>query len=108
MTIHNENKDTTVNRIRQAIGGIQANFAATPTILLDATPTKPSDAVATLQAAIDAIDKTAIAEAAFHAAVAAQQGPAAEGGDQGDRPRDADHAREACMRPRRNEVTVRA
>jgi hypothetical protein len=72
MTSIKENKETTLNRIRQAIVGIQDNFPASKTILLEATPTKPADAIATLQAAIDAIDKAASAEAAFHAAVAAQ------------------------------------
>jgi len=72
MTNNTENKGTIVNRINQAIVGIQDNFTGSKTILLDATPTKPTDAVATLQAAIDAIGKAASAELAFHAAVASQ------------------------------------
>jgi hypothetical protein len=70
MTI--ENKATFITRIRQAIAGIQGNFAKAKTIVLDGTPTKPTDAIATLQAALTAIDDAATAETAFHTAVTTQ------------------------------------
>jgi hypothetical protein len=70
MAVHN--KATFIARIRQAIAGIQGNFAKAKAIVLDGTPTKPTDAIATLQAAITAIDEAATAETAFHTAVAAQ------------------------------------
>jgi len=66
------NRDRTINSNRQGIAGIRKHFASVPTILLGGKATKPTDAIATLQAAIDAIDAAASAEQAFHGAVAAQ------------------------------------
>jgi hypothetical protein len=66
------NKDSIVNKHRQAIGGVQKHFASTSTLVLYGKPTTPKDFVATLQAAIDAIDGAATAEKAFHDAVTAQ------------------------------------
>ena len=71
-TITKDNKDTIINRLRQAIAGIQQHFTGTTTIGLSGTPTPPTAAVATLQGAITAIDAAATAEQAFHTAVAAQ------------------------------------
>ncbi len=73
MTTIHDSKDIIINHIRLAIAGVQGNFPGTTTIPIDGTPTKPTDAVATLQGAIDAIDKATTAEAAFHAAVTAQR-----------------------------------
>ena len=67
-----KNKDTTINTFRQAIAGVEAHFASTPSLALDGTPTTPKELVATLQVAIDSIDRAATAEKAFHDAVAAQ------------------------------------
>jgi len=71
-TQKNTNRDRTINNNRQAIGGIRKHFASVPTILLGGKPTAPNDAIATLQAAIDAIDAAVSAEQTFHGAVAAQ------------------------------------
>jgi hypothetical protein len=75
----NRNKAVTINTNRQAIAGMQKHFANTPTMVLDGTPTTPTDAIATLQAANDAIDRTAAAEKAFHDAVAAKNAALAKG-----------------------------
>jgi hypothetical protein len=68
----NINKDKTINKNRQAIGGMHKHFAGIPSFVLGGTPTTPADAIATLQGAIDAVDAAATAEKAFHDAVAAQ------------------------------------
>ncbi|HEY8038287.1 MAG TPA: hypothetical protein VIF15_00765 [Polyangiaceae bacterium] len=75
MEIHvsNNNKPNTINRNRQAIAGIQKHFATAPTIVLDGKPTKPADAIAILQTAIDATDGTTAADTALHTAVAAEK-----------------------------------
>jgi hypothetical protein len=73
------NKDKTINNNRQAIAGVQKHFASTSSIVLDGKPTTPNDAIATLQAAIDASDAAASAEKAFHDAVAAQHAAIAKG-----------------------------
>jgi hypothetical protein len=75
----NTNKDKTINKNRQAIVGVQKHFAATQTFVLDGSPTTPKDVIATLQAAIDAVDKAATAEKAFHDATAAQHAAIAKG-----------------------------
>jgi len=67
-----KNKETIINRIRLAIAGLQKHFAGAKTIVLDGTPTKPNDAIATLEAAITSIDDATTAETAFHGAVATQ------------------------------------
>jgi hypothetical protein len=71
--MNKRNKDTLINRIRQAIAGIQKHFAGTPTIVLDGVPTPPANVVATLTGATTAIDGATNAETAFHTAVAAQK-----------------------------------
>jgi hypothetical protein len=73
------NRDKTINTNRQAIAGVQKHFATTPTFVLDGTPTTAKDVIATLQGAIDAIDKSATAEKAFHDAVAVQHAAIAKG-----------------------------
>jgi hypothetical protein len=72
-------RDKTINNNRQAIAGVQKHFATTPTLVLDGTPTTPKDVIATLQAAIDAIDAAGAAEKAFHDKVAAQHAALAKG-----------------------------
>ena len=74
-----KNKDTTINNFRQAIAGTQKHFANAPTIALDGMPTAPKDVIATFQGAIDAIDATAVAEKAFHDAVAAEHAALVKG-----------------------------
>jgi hypothetical protein len=66
------NRDSIINRIRQAIAGIQKDFSGAATIVLDGVPTKPADATATLSAAVTKIDEAIAAETAFHQAVAEQ------------------------------------
>jgi hypothetical protein len=66
------NRDKIINRNRQAIAGIRKHFAAAATIPLGGKPTAPNDAVAVLQAAIDAVDRAAAAQQALHTAVTAQ------------------------------------
>ena len=66
------NRDSIINRIRQAVGGLQQHFAGATTIVLDGVPTKPVDATATLNAAVTKIDEAIAAEEAFHQAVAAE------------------------------------
>jgi len=75
----NKNKDTTINNFRLAIAGVQKHFANAPTIALDGAPMAPKDVIATFQAAIDAIDAAAVAEKAFHDAVAAEHAALAKG-----------------------------
>jgi hypothetical protein len=77
--IMNINKDKTINKNRQAIGGMRKHFAGIPSIVLGGTPTTPADAIATLQGAIDAVDAAATAEKAFHDAVAVQHAAVAKG-----------------------------
>lgn len=67
------NKDKTINTLRQAIAGVIKHFASTPTLVLDGTPMTPTAVNATFQAAIDRIDAAATAERAFHDAVTAQK-----------------------------------
>ncbi len=64
---------------RQAIAGIEKHFTSTPTLALAGTPTTPKDVIATLKAAIDAIDAAAAAEKAFHDATTAQHAAVAKG-----------------------------
>ena len=66
------NKDTTLNALRQAIAGLQKHFASGATISLGGQPTTTTAVIGTLQGAIDGIDKAAAAEKAFHDEVAAQ------------------------------------
>jgi hypothetical protein len=73
------NRDTTINKNRQAIAGVEKHFGSTQTIVLDGSPTTPKDVIATLRAAIDAIDAAAAAEKAFHDATAAQHAAIAKG-----------------------------
>jgi hypothetical protein len=73
------NKAKTINVNRQAIAGVQKHFASTPTIVLDGTPTAPTDVIAALQGANDAIDRAAAAEKAFHDAVTAKNAAIAKG-----------------------------
>jgi len=73
------NRNKTLNDSRLAIAGVQKHFANTPTLALDGATMTPKDVIAALQAAIDAIDKSAIAEKAFHDAVAAQTAATAKG-----------------------------
>jgi hypothetical protein len=73
------NKAATINTNRQAIAGMQKHFASTPTFVLDGAPTTPTDAIATLQGANDAIDRAAAAEKAFHDAVTAKNAAIAKG-----------------------------
>ncbi len=75
----NTNKDKTINSHRQAMTGIRKHFASAPTIALGGTPTTPTDAIATLQGSIDAIDAAGAAEQAFHGAVTAQNAAVAKG-----------------------------
>src|SRR5258708_4682472 len=49
------NKDQTINKNRQAIAGVEKHFASTPSFVLDGLPTTPKDVIATLKAAIDAL-----------------------------------------------------
>jgi hypothetical protein len=65
-------KDTLINRIRQAIAGVQKHYANTPTLSLDGTSVPTPDVIATFQAAVTSIDAATVAETAFHQAVAAQ------------------------------------
>jgi hypothetical protein len=74
-------KETILNTNRQAIAGVQKHFATTPTLALDGTPTTPSDVIATLKAANDAIDRSTAAEKAFHDAVTAKNAAIAKGND---------------------------
>ncbi len=67
------NHATVVNGLRQAMSGLKKHFGSSPTVLIDGQAQKPDDAIATLQAAIDAIDATTAAETAFHAKVEAQR-----------------------------------
>jgi hypothetical protein len=73
------NKNKTINDNRLAIAGVQKHFASTPALLLDGTTMTPKDVIATLQAAIDTIDRSTTAEKAFHDAVAAQNAAIAQG-----------------------------
>jgi hypothetical protein len=73
------NKDRNMNRYRQAVAGIRKHFASAPTIGLGGTLTKPDEAIATLQAAMNAIDLAAAAEQGFHGAVATQHAALAKG-----------------------------
>jgi hypothetical protein len=73
------NKAVTINTNRQAIAGVQKHFASTPTIVLDGTPATPTNVIATLQGANDAIDRAAAAEKAFHDAVSAKNAAVAKG-----------------------------
>jgi hypothetical protein len=68
----NQNKDTTLNRIRLAIAGVQKHLASTPTVVLDGVSTPIANVLATLNGATTAIDGATTAEKAFHDAVAAQ------------------------------------
>jgi hypothetical protein len=66
------NKDSIVNSLRQAIAGVKKHFASSPAIVLDGASTTPDAVTALFQTAIDAIDRSTVAEKAFHDAVAAQ------------------------------------
>lgn len=75
----NTNKDNTVNRLRQAIAGVEKHFASMPTLALAGAPVTPKDVVASLQGVIDAIDRTGVSSKAFHDAVTAQRAALAKG-----------------------------
>src|SRR5258708_8978428 len=80
MNTHNKTtRDKTINKNRQAIAGVQKHLANIPTLALGGTPTTPTDVIATLQGAIDAIDAAAAAEKVFHDAVAAQHAAIVKG-----------------------------
>src|SRR5260370_1201481 len=80
MNTHNQTtRDKTSNKTRQAIAGVQKHLANIPTLALGGTPTTPTDVIATLQGAIDAIDAAAAAEKVFHDAVAAQHAAIVKG-----------------------------
>jgi hypothetical protein len=64
------NKDSIINSLRQAIAGVKKHFASSPVIVLDGASTTPDAVTAIFQTAIDAIDKSTVAEKAFHDAVA--------------------------------------
>lgn len=63
------NKGNKANRNRLMIAGVQKHYGPKDTVLVDGVPTPQPQVVATLQAAVDADDKTASSEAAFHKAV---------------------------------------
>jgi hypothetical protein len=67
------NKADTLNRNRLMIAGVQKNYGANSTILVDGVPTKQKDVIAALQAPEDAANATTTAEAAFHQAVAEEK-----------------------------------
>jgi hypothetical protein len=73
------NRDQNLNKLRQAIAGIRKHFASAPTIVLGGTPTTPTEAIATLEGAINAIDAAVAAKQAFHGAVAAQHAAITKG-----------------------------
>jgi hypothetical protein len=64
------NKGNKANRNRLMIAGVQKHYGPKDTVLVDGVPTPQPDVVSTLQAAVDADDKTASAEAAYHKTVA--------------------------------------
>ncbi len=67
------NRATIVNGLRQAMSGLKKHFGSAPTLLIEGKAMKPDDVIAQLQGAIDAIDASIAAEAAFHAQVDAQR-----------------------------------
>ncbi|MGH7272745.1 MAG: hypothetical protein ACREJ3_20135 [Polyangiaceae bacterium] len=73
------NRDAVLNRNRQAIAGITKHFASTPTLALDGSPSTPKEVIATLNAAINAVDAAATAEKALHDATTAQHAAIAKG-----------------------------
>jgi hypothetical protein len=73
------NRDTTINNNRQAIAGVEKHFGSTQTLVLAGSPTTPNDVIATLKAAIDALDAAVAAEKAFHDATAAQHAAITKG-----------------------------
>jgi hypothetical protein len=64
------NKATKNDRNRIMIAGVQKHYGPNDTVLVAGVATPQPSVVATLQAPIDAGDKTAAAEATFHKAVA--------------------------------------
>jgi len=75
----NKNRDKILNQHRQAVAGMRKHFASAPTIVLGGTPTTPTEAIATLEGAIHAIDAAVAAKQAFHGAVAEQHAAIAKG-----------------------------
>ena len=73
------NRDKILNQHRQAIAGMRKHYASAPTIVLGGTPIAPTEAIATLEGAINAIDAAAAAGQAFHGAVATQNAAIAKG-----------------------------
>jgi hypothetical protein len=71
--MNKKNMDNLINRLRQAIAGVQKHFANDPTIDLDGKLTKPADVIATFTGAVNAIDAELAADTVFHDAVAAQR-----------------------------------
>jgi len=64
------NKVTRINRNRLMIAGLEKNYTAKQTVLVDGVATLQPQIIAVLQASSDAADATAAAEAAYHKAVA--------------------------------------
>jgi hypothetical protein len=73
------NKGNKANRNRLMIAGVQKHYGPKDTVLVDGVPTPQPQVVATLQAAVDADDKTASSETAFHKAVSDGRAANAEG-----------------------------
>jgi len=64
------NKAAKSNRNRLMIAGLEKNYSAKQTVLVDGVATPQPQVIAVLQASNDAADATAAAEAAYHKAVA--------------------------------------
>jgi phage-related minor tail protein len=64
------NKVNRINRNRLMIAGLDKNYTAKQTVLVDGVATLQPQVIAVLQAPSDAADVTAAAEAAYHKAVA--------------------------------------
>jgi hypothetical protein len=73
-----KNKADKANRNRLMIGGLQKNYGPKDTVLVGGVPTPQPEIVATLQAEIDAGDRTASAEASYHKAVADEEAATAK------------------------------
>ncbi len=74
-----QNRNRTIDRLRQAVAGITKHFASAPNIVLGGQSTTPKDVVTTLTGVIDTVDAAVAAGKAFHTATAAQHAAIAKG-----------------------------